>query len=73
MDLDLQVEDSLLTLQVKGVRDQDPEMMAANEEAMAMFGMEMPVLLEVPYTLAESWGGQAGNFFSDSVSGRGSR
>ena len=64
MDLDLQVEDSLLTLQVKGVRDQDPEMMAANEEAMAMFGMEMPVLLEVPYTLAESWGGQAGNFSS---------
>ena len=58
MDLDLQVEDSLLTLQVKGVRDQGPEMMAANEEAMAI------VLLEVPYTLAESWGGQAGNFSS---------
>lgn len=49
-------------------------MMAANEEAMAMFGMEMPVLLEVPYTLAESWGWAGGEFlFSDSVSGRGSR
>lgn len=64
MDLDLQIEDSLQTLQVKGVRDQDPEVMAANEEAMEMFGMEMPVFLEVPYTVSENWGEEPENFSS---------
>lgn len=64
MDLDLQIENSLLTVQVRGVRDQDAEMMAANEEAMQMFGMEMPVFLEVPYTIAENWGEAPENFSS---------
>lgn len=64
MELDLQIEDRIQTLQVKGVRDQDPEVMAANEEAMAMFGMEMPVFLEVPYTVSENWGEEPENFSS---------
>lgn len=64
MDLDVQIEDSLQTFQVKGVRDQDPEVMAANEEAMEMFGMEMPVFLEVPYTVSENWGEEPENFSS---------
>lgn len=64
MDLDVQIEDSLQIFQVKGVRDQDPEVMAANEEAMEMFGMEMPVFLEVPYTVSENWGEEPENFSS---------
>lgn len=64
MELDLQIEDRIQTLQVKGVRDQAPEVMAANEEAMAMFGMEMPVFLEVPYTVSENWGEEPENFSS---------
>ncbi len=64
MDLDVQIEDSLQTFQVKGVRDQDTEVMAANEEAMEMFGMEMPVFLEVPYTASENWGEEPENFSS---------
>lgn len=64
MDLDVQIEDSLQTFQVKGVRDQDTEVMAANEEAMEMFGMEMPVFLEVPYTVSENWGEEPENFSS---------
>ena len=64
MDLDVQIEDSLQIFQVKGVRDQDTEVMAANEEAMEMFGMEMPVFLEVPYTVSENWGEEPENFSS---------
>lgn len=64
MDLDVQIEDSLQIFQIKGVRDQDPEVMAANEEAMEMFGMEMPVFLEVPYTVSENWGEEPENFSS---------
>lgn len=64
MDLDVQIEDSLQTFQVKGVRDQDTEVMEANEEAMEMFGMEMPVFLEVPYTASENWGEEPENFSS---------
>ena len=64
MDLDVQIEDSLQTFQVKGVRDQDTEVMAANEEAMEMFGMEMPVFLEVPYTVSENWGEEPENLSS---------
>ena len=47
---------------MKGIRDGDAEEMAANEEAMEMFGMQMPVFLELPYTVSENWGEQPGNF-----------
>lgn len=56
MDFDLMIEDAIVTLTIKGVRDGDPEVMAANEEVMKMFGMSMPVYMELPYTAAESWG-----------------
>lgn len=56
MDLDLEIENSIQTLRVKGIRDGDAEEMAANEEAMEMFGMQMPVFLELPYTVSENWG-----------------
>lgn len=62
MDLDLEIENSIQTLRVKGIRDGDAEEMAANEEAMEMFGMQMPVFLELPYTVSENWGEQPGNF-----------
>lgn len=62
VDLDLEIENSIQTLRVKGIRDGDAEEMAANEEAMEMFGMQMPVFLELPYTVSENWGEQPGNF-----------
>ena len=62
MNLDLEIENSIQTLRVKGIRDGDAEEMAANEEAMEMFGMQMPVFLELPYTVSENWGEQPGNF-----------
>lgn len=64
MDLDLMIENAIQTVQVKGVRDTDAEMMKANEEAMKMFGMEMPVFVELPYTISENWGETPENFSS---------
>lgn len=64
MEMDLQIDNTIQTLYVKGVRDGDPEMMKANEEAMKMFGMEMPVFIELPYTSSESWGEDPENFTS---------
>lgn len=64
MEMDLQIDNTIQTLYVKGVRDGDPELMKANEEAMKMFGMEMPVMIELPYTVSESWGENPENFSS---------
>lgn len=64
MDFDLTIEDAIVTLTVKGVRDGDPEVMAANEEAMKMFGMTMPVYIELPYTVVELWGEKVEDFSS---------
>lgn len=64
VDLELQIDNTVQTLYVKGVRDGDPEVMKANEEAMKMFGMEMPVMLELPYTASENWGEQPEKFSS---------
>lgn len=62
MDMEISVENTLQTVRITGVRDSDPETMAANEQAMTMFGMEMPVYLEMPYTAAELWGNPVENF-----------
>lgn len=67
IDVDLMIEDAIVTLTVKGVRDGDPEVMAANEEVMKMFGMTMPVYFELPYTVVESWGERVENFQSLSI------
>lgn len=64
MDFDLTIEDAIVTLTVKGVRDGDPEVMAANEEAMKLFGMTMPVYIELPYTVVELWGEKVEDFSS---------
>ncbi len=64
MDVDLMIEDAIVTLTIKGVRDSDPEVMAANEEVMKMFGMTMPVFIELPYTIVESWGERVEDFQS---------
>ena len=64
MDVDLLIEDAIVTLTIKGVRDGDPEVMAANEEVMKMFGMVMPVSIELPYTIVESWGERVEDFQS---------
>lgn len=62
MDMDISVENTLQTVRITGVRDSDPETMAANEQAMSMFGMQMPIYLEMPYTAAELWGNPVENF-----------
>lgn len=64
MDFDLTIENAIVTLTVRGVRDGDPEVMAANEEAMKMFGMTMPVYIELPYTVVELWGEKVEDFSS---------
>ncbi len=67
MDFDLSIENAIVTMNIIGVRDGDPEVMAANEEVMQMFGMTMPVCMEVPYTAAESWGEKTEGFSSISI------
>lgn len=67
MDFDLMIEDAIVTLTIKGVRDGDPEVMAANEEVMKMFGMTMPVYIELPYTAVEVWGEKVEDFSSLSI------
>lgn len=67
MDFDLMIEDAIITLTIKGVRDGDPEVMASNEEVMKMFGMTMPVYIELPYTAMESWGEKVEDFSSLSI------
>lgn len=67
MDFDLMIEDAIIELTIKGVRDGDPEVMASNEEVMKMFGMTMPVYIEMPYTAVESWGEKAEDFSSLSI------
>jgi len=62
LDFDVNIENTIQTITVKGIRDVDAEMMQANEEAMSMFGMEMPVYLELPYTASEGWGENPENF-----------
>jgi len=62
LDFDVNIENTIQTIAVKGIRDVDAEMMQANEEAMSMFGMEMPVYLELPYTASEGWGENPENF-----------
>ena len=64
MELEATIEGVLQTIQIVGVRDSDEELMKANDEAMKMFGMEMPVFLEMPYTAAENWGSQIEDFSS---------
>ena len=64
MDFDLMVEDAIVTLTIKGVRDGDPEIMKSNEEVMKMFGMTMPVYIEMPYTMVDSWGERVEDFQS---------
>ncbi len=67
MDFDVTVEDAIVTVRIKGVRDADPEVMEANRQVMEMFGMSMPVYMELPYTAAESWGERVDDFQSLSI------
>jgi len=62
LDFDVNIENTIQTVTVRGVRDADADTMKANEEAMNMFGMEMPVYLELPYTVSEGWGENPDNF-----------
>lgn len=56
MEFDLNIENTIQTVRICGVRNMDDELMAANEQAMQMFGMDMPVMLEMPYSAAQNWG-----------------
>ena len=66
MEMDVTVEGSIVTFQIIGVRDADDDMIAANNEAMEMFGMKMPITIESPYTISEAWG-EAPDNFSDAT------
>lgn len=62
MEVEASIEGKLLDIEIIGVRDMDEEIMRANDESMKMFGMKMPLLLEMPYTAAENWGAKVDNF-----------
>lgn len=64
MTFDIQIDNTIQTISIKGVRGGDPEIMAANEEAMKMFGMSMPLTIELPYTTSEVFGEKLENFSS---------
>lgn len=64
MDFDLTIEGTVVTMNIKGIRDADPEVMEANKKVIQMFGMKMPVYMELPYTTAESWGESVKDFQS---------
>lgn len=67
MDMELDVEGKLYDVRIVGIRDVDAEYQAAMEEQMKMFGMSMPVYLEMPYTLSETFGTKMETFSSVSV------
>lgn len=67
MDVELDVEGKLYDVRIVGIRDVDSEYQAAMEEQMSMFGMSMPVVLEMPYTLSETFGMKMETFSSLSV------
>lgn len=67
MDLEITVDNSIQSVQIIGIRDVDAEMMKANQEAMQLLGMQMPITLEMPYTTAEAWGTPIDNFASVTV------
>lgn len=67
MDFDLEIGNAVQTLTIKGIRDVSDADMKANEEAMKMFGMEMPVMIELPYTCATAWGENIDAFSSVSI------
>lgn len=62
MDLDVIIENTVITVYIKGIRDVDEKLQKANEEMMKMFGGKMPVSMELPYTVAELWGEKPENF-----------
>lgn len=67
MELELHIENTIQTVRICGVRDYDVELMEANDEAMKMFGMEMPIMMEMPYTASANWGRGAENVSSLSI------
>lgn len=67
LDFDITIDNTIQTVTVKGVRDLDSETMEAMEAQVEMFGIEMPVYMEMPYTVAESWGEKPENFSAVSI------
>ncbi|MGL6200975.1 MAG: ABC transporter permease [Lachnospiraceae bacterium] len=67
LDFDVVIDNTIQTVTIKGVRDLDSETMEAMETQVEMFGIEMPVYLELPYTVAESWGEKPENFSSVNI------
>ncbi len=64
MNLDMQIGDSIVSVTIKGIRDVDQayaEEMAATYE---MFGMNMLIMMEMPYTAAQNWGVEYDGFSS---------
>lgn len=62
MELELNIDNTLQTVTICGVRDYDDAMLAANEQAVQMFNMKMPIMMEMPYSAAENWGTKVDNF-----------
>lgn len=67
MDVELDVEGKLYDVRIVGIRDVNAEYQAAMEEQMAMFDISMPVSLEMPYTLSETFGTKMESFSGISV------
>lgn len=67
MDMEVDVDGTLQGIRIIGIRDVDDEYQKAMEEQMKMFGMSMPVYLEMPYTLSETFGMAVEKFSSVTV------
>ncbi|MCP1109909.1 ABC transporter permease [Ohessyouella blattaphilus] len=67
MDLDITMENRIVTVRIIGIRDVTDEVIAANKEVNQMFGMEMPISLEMPYTGTELWGEPVNNYSTLSI------
>ncbi|MEG2986501.1 MAG: ABC transporter permease [Lachnospiraceae bacterium] len=62
MDLELNVDGTIHNSRIIGVRDVDAEYQKSMEESTKMFGMSMPLYLEMPYTLSEAFGNKTDKF-----------
>ncbi len=64
MNMDMQIGGSIVSAMIKGIRDVDQAYAEETEATMEMFGMSMPIMIEMPYTAAQNWGVEYDGFSS---------
>ncbi|MCI8291943.1 MAG: FtsX-like permease family protein [Hespellia sp.] len=69
MDLDLNIDNNIQTLNIIGIRETTEEVFAAEKTYLAM-GMEESLRIEVPYTTVTAFGGKIDGFSSIDITAK---